>query len=46
MTQNGIIIELQEGGEGKGKGLTELTELELGGGGCTEYFLLLSIYKV
>ena len=45
MTQNGIIIELQEGGEGKGKGLTELTELELGGG-CTEYFLLLSIYKV
>ena len=29
MTQNGIIFELQEGGEGKG--LTELTELELGG---------------
>ena len=44
MTQNGIIFELQEGG-GEGKGLTELTELELGAG-CTEYLLLLGIYKV
>ena len=43
MTQNRIIFELQEGGEGKG--LTELTELELGAG-CTEYLLLLGIYKV
>ena len=44
MTQNGIFFELQEGG-GEGKGLTELTELELGAG-CTEYLLLLGIYKV
>ena len=40
------LLSYKRGGEGKGKGLTELTELELGGGGCTEYFLLLSIYKV
>ena len=43
MTQNGILFELQEGG--RGAGLTELTELELGGGGSTVYLLFFSIYK-
>ena len=42
MTQNRILFELQGGGEG----LTELTELELGGGGSTVYLLFFSIYKV
>ena len=43
MTQNRILFELQGGGEG----LTELTELELGGGGVLLYiFYFFSIYKV
>ena len=37
------FLSYKRGGEGKG--LTELTELELGAG-CTEYLLLLGIYKV
>ena len=45
MTQNGIIFELQEGGGG-GEGVDRVNWVGIGGGGCTEYFLLLSIYKV
>ena len=44
MTQNGILFELQEGG--RGAGLTELTELELGGGGVLLYiFYFLAFTK-
>ena len=43
MTQNGILFELQEGG--RGAGLTELTELELGGGVLLYIFYFLAFTK-
>ena len=42
MTQNRILFELQGGG---GEGLTELTELELGGGVLLYIFYFLAFTK-